>query len=306
MTRLALSAALALAALFAPVVALADCELTQVADFKLDPASREPVVVGTINGQPVKVLIDTGVGESFVLRSAAASLGVTVTPTPASSRGAAPASSGLVRQLAVGGLTRSNLQLAVRDAPDAPLGVALVLGDDFLSRMDLEFDLAHGAVRVFQAKGCAPPQLVYWGQAYSQAPLTPWSADAPTALVEAMVDGRPVLAGLDSGAATSSLEAGAARQLGMQPTADPNVGRFASFALGDERINDVRLALTSADATSQPTSADLSRGAEGAPVLRIGADFLRAHRVFIDVDNHLVLFSYAGGPVFATDALAAR
>ena len=306
MTRVAMSAGFALVSLFAATVAHADCKLTELAIFRLDPTSREPVVYGTINGHSARVLIDTGIAESLVVRSAAADLGVTLSPQPGNGE-ATPATTGLIRQLAVGGLTRTNVQMEVRDAPGAPGGAALILGEDFLSSMDLDFDLAHGVVRLFEAHDCTPPQLVYWGSPYSQAPLAPWSAAAPAARVEAMVNGQPVLTSLDSGAATSSLEAGAARLLGMQPTADPHVGRFASFALGDERINDVRLTLTGADARSQPASADLSRGAEGAPLMHIGADFLRAHRVFIDVDNHLVLFSYAGGPVFATgDALAAR
>jgi hypothetical protein len=97
--------------------------------------------------------------------------------------------------------------------------------------------------------------------------------------------------------------------LGAQPTGASRpggqagwVGQFASFALGDEQVNSVRLLVLPQAQGYALTSATLRRGPHGAPVMRIGADFLRAHRVFFDMKDRLVLFSYAGGPVFAPDA----
>jgi len=38
------------------------------------------------------------------------------------------------------------------------------------------------------------------------------------------------------------------------------------------------------------------------PTMLIGFDFFRAHRVLIANREHLLLFSYNGGPVFQTEA----
>jgi predicted aspartyl protease len=300
---------LTLVAVCAPAAAEADCKLVEIGDFQLDPSSSVPVVDGAINGAPVKILLDTGVVESVVLRSAAVQLGVSMTPHAYSEDNAS--FQGLIGQLRIGSVARSNVELNVTDELAAPPGVSLVLGDDFLSKADVEFDLAHNAVRMFQPEGCTPPQLIYWGAAYSQATLAPWDQDAPTTRAEVQVNARPVLASFDSGAAASSIDADAAQALGAQPAGAPRpggqagwVGQFASFALGDERVNSVRLLVLPQAEGYGLTSATLRRGPHGAPVMRIGADFLRAHRVFFDMKDRLVLLSYAGGPVFAPDAAA--
>ena len=48
------------------------------------------------------------------------------------------------------------------------------------------------------------------------------------------------------------------------------------------------------------TGSNLPRHIDNAPLMLIGDDFLRAHRVFIDNQDHLILFSYLGGRVFST------
>ena len=308
MSRKGIVAALsALAALIAPAAARADCKLVEIGDFHLDPSSPVPIVDGAINGEPVKILLDTGVSDSVVLRTAAVQLGVSMTPHAYGEDNAS--FQGLIRELKIGSLAKSNVELDVADHLAAPPGVSLVLGDDFLSKADVEFDLAHNAVRMFQPQGCAPPQLIYWGAAYSQATLAPWDADAPATRAEVQINAKPVLASFNSGAAASSIDADAAQALGAQPTGASRpggqagwVGQFASFALGDEQVNSVRLLVLPQAQGYALTSATLRRGPHGAPVMRIGADFLRAHRVFFDMKDRLVLFSYAGGPVFAPDA----
>src|SRR5690348_15989165 len=179
------AAALGVLALGAPAAALADCKLLQMAEFHVDPQSRSPVVDATINGKSVKVLFDTGSNFSFVPTSEALRLGLVLEPLIAAHSygvgGQSDVYSTQIGELKIDGFGKKNLVVQATGDRTAHADVSLVLGDDFFSQVDTEFDLPHGVVRLFEPQGCTPPQLVYWGaQAYSQAQLLPWDARAPT------------------------------------------------------------------------------------------------------------------------------
>jgi hypothetical protein len=57
---------------------------------------------------------------------------------------------------------RRGWQLIVAGARELAPGVDVILGDDFFHNVDVEFDLAHDAVRLFQAKDCDGVSLAYW------------------------------------------------------------------------------------------------------------------------------------------------
>ena len=222
-----------------------------------------------------------------------------------------------IDRLKIDNLEKAGLDLYVVGDANEALPYSLVLGDDVLSKVDVEFDLAHNAIRLFQPKGCASPQLIYWGAAYSQAALVSVDANAPAMQAKALVNGKQVLAELDSGAETSILDATTADALGVARPALPDdgrsmhgvgpkpsqswTGRLDSFALGDEQIAHVNLQVVgfSGGMSVTDTGSHTPRHLEGTPAMFIGDDFLHAHRVFVDNEDHLILFSYQGGPVFS-------
>jgi len=227
-----------------------------------------------------------------------------------------------VKVLKVGDLTRTSINIRVT-GDDSRAGPAeLILGEDVLSKVDAEFDLAHNAIRLFQPKGCTAPQLVYWGAAYSQAELLTWNPDQPAIQTHALVNGKQILAELDSGAEATVIDAAAAdadgvarpttaaptetfRGMGRQPV-QSWTGRLDNFAIGDEKIAHVNVQVLpfSRSMTYTETGARTPRPLENTPAMFLGDDFLRAHRVFIDNEDHLILFSYQGGPVFSTPPAA--
>ena len=176
---------------------------------------------------------------------------------------------------------------------------------------------------MFEPRGCTAPQLVYWGAAYSQAELLPWNRDAPAIQTRAYVNGKSMLAELDSGAEVSLVDTSAAAAVGVtRPAADiatdtirgagprPEeawTGRFDSFALGDEHISHVNISVLNVmrGMSYTETGSNMVQHLENTPSMYIGADFLHAHRVFIDNEDHLILFSYQGGSVFSAAKLAA-
>jgi hypothetical protein len=319
-------AALALV-LCAPGLASADCKLLQIAEFKLDPQSLSPIVDGSINGHPVKVLIDSGATFSGISQYEINRLGLTKTEMVDMRAYGVGGDTQMYRthidQLQVGTLTKSNLDLFVSGDKNQPGPAGLVIGEDVLSKVDTEFDLPDNAIRLFAPKGCTAPQLVYWGAAYSQADMLTWNPEAPAIQTLAFVNGKQILAELDSGAETSFVDViaadadGVARPAAGSPTAairgegrkvvESYTGRFNTFAIGDEKIAHVNiqvLPFVSGMAYSE-TGSNLPRRLANTPSMFVGDDFLHAHRVFIDNQDHLILFSYQGGPVFSTPQGAA-
>ena len=268
------------------------------------------MVDGEINGKPVKILFNTGTTFSMIPRHEADRLGLILQPLYGTHaygpRGVSTVYEVQVEKLRIGDFTKTKAQLRVAGDQDATTDYSVVLGDDFFSQVDTELDLPENVVRLFKAEGCAPPLLVYWGASYSQAELLSWDRDQPVAQVIAEVDGKQVLARVDSGADQTYLDVSVADALGVKhPVLDAAQSgeaavRFESFALGDERIGNPRLVVADllGGMRYQRTGTNLPRLIRDAPSMLIGDDFLHSHRVFLDVRDRLILFSYQGGPVF--------
>jgi predicted aspartyl protease len=321
MHRLIAAAAVAAATLAAPTLASADCKLLLLAEFKLDPTSYSPVVEGEINARKVKVLIDSGSTFSSVSAFAVNRLGLPSIQMMGMRAygigGDRAVYRAHINELKIGAFTKAGLDLYVA-GDDSRAGPAeLILGEDVLSKVDTEFDLAHNAIRLFEPKDCTAPQLVYWGAAYSQADLLTWDPEQPAIQTRALINGKQVLAELDSGADQSLIDSAAADAAGVARPSTPAsetlhglgpqpvqswTGHFDSFALGDEKIAhvSVQVAPFSRGMSYTQTGALTPRHLANTPSMYVGDDFLHAHRVFVDNEDHLILFSYQGGPVFST------
>ncbi|HEY2708177.1 MAG TPA: aspartyl protease family protein [Caulobacteraceae bacterium] len=307
--------------MLAPGAASADCKLLQLAEFHVDPHWRSPIVDGAVNGQPVKVLLDTGATTSIVQRRAASQLGLSFFVVPGMRLYGIGGDTAVyethIKEFKVGDLVKPDLNLEVGGDADRGFEASVILGYDFLAKVSVEFDLAHNAVRLFRHEGCTPPQLIYWGAAYSQAQMLDEDKQAPSIQTFAEVNGKRVLAELDSGAGTTVIDTAAAAVAGVQrPTdvatermqglgvqlQDSWTGKFDSFALGDEKISNVKMQVLNmaTKMTYSETGSLIPRQLNSTPGMFVGADFFRAHRIMIDPEDHLILFSYVGGPVFVT------
>jgi predicted aspartyl protease len=250
------------------------CTLRMVGEFKVDLSRGVPIADGEINGVNTKIMIDTGSSVTSLTGVAARDLGLTASTSVdgyvfgASSGG--ETYSTVLKSLKIGSLSTTSLP-PVRVGGDVAVDpdIGMRLGEDLLSQFDVELNLADNVIRLFQADGCTPPQLVYWNQPYSQARLAPGTGIE----TEVSIDGRPMLAAIDTGASTSLIDTRAAASAG------------GALAIGDESIAHARLQVS-----------DLSHG---APSMLIGVDFLHAHRVMVDRKDRLIVFSYNGGPIFS-------
>lgn len=290
------------------------CTLQTVGEFNVDLSRRAPMVDGEINGVKVKIMIDTGSTTSIIAGPAATALGLTAgTRTPGGYVfGEGDTYSTIPRSLKIGTFTSTDLPpFVVGGAIPGEPDVAMLVGADFLSQFDVEFDLADNMIRLFRAEGCTPPQLVYWNKPYSQATL----ASGNLFETDVALNGRRVLAVVDTGASTSLVDAGTAAGVGEANPAHPQLvvtgmgpaprqawnDDFASLAIGDESIAHARIEVASFVRDFDVTYTGTRLGSHGdAPSMLIGEDFLRAHRVMVDPKNHVMVFSYTGGPIFST------
>jgi hypothetical protein len=160
-------------------------------------------------------------------------------------------------------------------------------------------------VRVYHAKDCEGVPLAYWTREALEIPIEPGEQIRLTIAI----NGNPLRAKLDSGAARSLLAKVEAAQLGITPqspgaraagcvggfgkkTVDSWTAQFESFAIGKEVIRNPRIRF-----------ADLSQHtADTETEMLLGADFLRAHRVLIARSQRKMYFTYAGGTVFPSVA----
>ena len=304
------------------------CKLEPIAEWLLRPNQYRPVVDGAINGQKIGILLDTGSGVSVLRRSAAAKLGVTPTPSGGPQffgigggtqprlvgvGGEARAETALIGELRIGDTVREAWPAVLAGEGEFHDDVAFILGDDFFEQLEVEFDLPHNAVRLFQAKDCESAALGYWSKEALAVPLE----SGPKMPLSVLINGKPVVALLDSGATLSwlSLEGamhlgitaetrgviagGCVRGIGKERT-ESWIAPLESFAIGDEVVRNpkIRFANLWLHTRYDVTGSNLRRRIIGLPDMLLGADFLRSHRVLVAHSQRKIYFSYSGGTVF--------
>jgi clan AA aspartic protease (TIGR02281 family) len=329
------SIAIALAAMPAAWAA-SKCAIAIAAEWPVKLEQGHIVVEGAINGQKVGVMLDTG-ASTLILRSSAERLDLVRRDARGSRAfgigGETRVETTNVDEFKLGAITLRNWRSMVAGERSLGKSTDVILGEDFLEQLDVEFDLAHDAVRLYEVKDCDGVVLAYWAPAASQVNFDSSYNARRSIAVPVQINGKPLQALLDSGASSSVLDKPAAEQLGLTP-ASPGVtfggrsgglggklvdfwiGPLRTFTIGGETISDTTIAFADLfkDATDTPTGSHIVRKVGSPPALLLGADFLRAHRVLISHSQRKIYFTYEGGPVFepkgpggpATNAKAAE
>lgn len=289
------------------------CQLINLGTLPITNSRFSPLTTGELDGHKTKVLIDTGSSESMVIMGAARRAGLDPVHS-ANTRligmnGEAAAYKLTVKLLKFGDVVIHNKTLIV--APTDMGDVGLVLGADVLSRTDVEFDLANHRVILWEPKDCEHVALAYWNPNYLLANLeTHWLFG-----LNVKIDGRKIDAKFDSGTDITVLSTRVAKHLGFDASKSRQVGflkgltskplpyyrsTFKEFTLGPMAIKNpkLRVADLGRDSTYVQTGTRFLKRRDHIPDMYLGADFLRANRVYIANSQHLVYFTYNGGPVF--------
>ena len=290
------------------------CVMYQAGDLKVQVVGKRAMLQGAVNGQPVRVLIDTGASRSILFRAKAQALHLPMTDAPGYRMGGAGGVTQVqlayIGQLQLAGATVSNFNmLSAGEGRGADFDI--LLGEDVLGLYDIEFDLAHGAVRLLQPRGCGEGDMAYWAAEYNVTPIVDDNRDKIGVTVA--LNGRAVRAILDSGASTSvgTPRAAAAAKVRLEAsdvtgrgigalTLTNQVGTLDSFSIGGETIKNAKLRFSNlfGATTFAETGSMIAKPMGDQPDMLLGFDFLKSHRVLVSRSKHKVYFTYEGGPVF--------
>ena len=298
-----------------------NCKLARLAEWPVRVVQGHLFVDGEINGRKVAIMLDTGASTTLLLRPAAERLGLTLRPVRNLRMfgvgGETNVDTTQIDEFRVGDAVRQNWRIYVSGNRD--FGADMLLGEDFFRAVDVEFDLAHDMVRLFQAKDCDGVSLAYWAnERVGEVELDPIENARPQIVVPVRINGEALRALFDSGANMSVVEKAEAARLGVTPDSpgvstsgkglglgrlavDTWVGNFKSFAIGNETIRDVdlRFAPFLKDVVYTETGSNVPTKVSTSSSMLLGLDFIRAHRVLIAHSQNRLYFTHNGGPVFS-------
>jgi predicted aspartyl protease len=297
----------------------AGCKLATLDEWPVRIERNLLLVEGALNGQPARIMLDTGAARTLLLPATAMRLNVTRTDLKRDRAfGETKIEIAYLDEFRVGEFKRAPWRMMI--AGNRDFAADVLLGEDFLSLVDLEFDLEHNAVRLFQPENCDGKKLAYWaaeGQSVGDVAIDAILATNPQIVLDVAINGQSVSALLASGAALSALDKPAAARLGVTPETPGVVvsnrntgmgakslpvwnGPFATFTIGNETIKDARIQFSDLfqDANYAVIGSHIRTKVDGLQQMLLGVDFLRSHRVLVSHSQRRIYFTHNGGPVF--------
>jgi hypothetical protein len=299
-TRLA---GLLLGAFLAAGPARAACVVAHQADVPVEVVGGVPVVGVQVNGVTLPFVLDTGAQRSLVTDATVQLAGLRLDEWASTTvkgisgyerhRNADPSS------LMLGGIVLRRRTLArdstltVGPLPQSALadhGIAGLLGADFLGGFDLDLDIPQGRLTLYRVIGCAG-RFLPWPAGY--AAITASQPIRDLLILPVELNGVPLRAEIDSGAAVWLLTASGIDRMGLSPDVlaedaegtVSGVGRF-TVAMHRHRFGTLKVG----------TERIAAPAIWAAPVhilpivdMLLGGDWLRQRRVW---------FSYATSQIF--------
>lgn len=321
--RRLMSAITAVLALVAAVPAEAACRYVKFGSLPVDTTERSPRIEGSVNGRPIKVLVDTGAAITSLTRAIAERAELPLSHSFSGAFGIGGESEeyhASVRELVMGPARWNNIRMSV--VWDVASSVDAILGANFLLQNDIELLLKDKVINFFRPEDCKNTFLGYWDPDAIVLPLVEKGPKdlVPEVMVE--VNGQPVRAVIDSGAQVSLIDEKVAARLGVRKPTDGSaiegaavgigtrrmktwVGRFDSVAIGPEVVQHARLTVMDMwGAARQDLRYSRSGALDDVSQMVLGADFLASHRVLFAMSQRKLYLSHLGGPVFAKPAAA--
>lgn len=306
---IALASAIAVA-LITPAAAVAKCEVQQILELKSTMVGDKPMVDTSINGQPARFVVDSGAFFSVISPGSAAALGLKLSAAPPGFTlrgigGSASVSVTKVKDFTLAGVPIHNIDFIVGGSA-VGTGAGL-LGQNVLGLADVEYDMAHGAVRLMRSTDCKTTNLAYWatGKPVSILPIDERSPRQPHTIATITINGKKIRAVFDTGAGGSLLSLAAARRAGITPDSPGVLPGGFSRGLGSKivrswiaPVESVKLGDGEEVRHSKIRIGDIDLG--NADML-IGIDFFLSHRVYVANKDRRLYFTYEGGPLFNID-----
>lgn len=285
------------------------CHYVPVAKLDIDFSERtlRPIVGGSVNGMPVRMLVDTGAYETKLLKASAERLGLTPRSTGRYSEGVGGSAINYVANVddfSLGGIHTGRTRMPVLGARDGG-DRDLIVGANYLLQTDMELALAERYLRFFRASGCDDTYLAYWSSDAMEIPFAGRVGRTNQPLVNIELNGVKLKALLDTGATQTVVTRRGAELAGVRldgpgvvkasrvggvgdALLDSWSADFKRFRIGDETVNNPRLRIVDDFPQGRTTEFDVV----------LGVAFLRAHRILFAMSQDRLYMSYLGGELF--------
>jgi tetratricopeptide (TPR) repeat protein/predicted aspartyl protease len=288
--------------------AFAECKLGKLAELPVTMRGLSPLVSAKINGGSVTLIADSGAFFSLLTPGAASRLGLRGGPLPlgmsiTGATGDAQMTYATVKEFSAPGMEFKNGVDFLIGASGTETTSDGLLGANFLSQVDAEYDLAHGAIRLMHPEGCGKTDLAYWANNIAVGVVPIEEIALPDSKIKgvATINGVKLKVIFDTGASISELTLAGAKRAGVTPQdngviaveKEHGVGRevvtryiapIKTFEIGGEAIKNTKLSV-----------ADIHL--DDVDML-IGADFFLSHHIYVARSQNKLYFTYNGGPVF--------
>ncbi|RDJ00595.1 tetratricopeptide repeat protein [Dyella solisilvae] len=282
------------------------CRLKDFGTLPVEMVGNRATTMVKINGANTRFILDTGASFNTMSSANASALGLKLEPAPFGYRlrgigGDVYVQQAHVKEFGILDTTLKNVAFIV-GGTDAGNGF---LGANLLDYADLEIDLAHGKLTLFQADHCANASLAYWSKDgnYNVADIAPF--DSPydrRTFINVLINGRKVRAVIDSGASATLLTRDAAERAGINLNAPDARGGSISTGVGSKPVKTWTVKVDSFSVGSETIRNSQMQVLDGRigddTDMLLGVDFLLAHRMFIANSIRKVFFTYNGGRVF--------
>jgi predicted aspartyl protease len=297
----------------------AACQLLQEGELQVTMHGFTPLIPASIDGHAVEMLVDTGAAKSIIWRSKVQELGLRITSSRVKFYGAGGADAAgnvLVHDFGLAGETAHNVSLYATGRGKSFADSAGILGEDVLSRWDLEFDLSAGKIRLFKPKNCEGDQVAYWTTDYYMTNLVNGAAGTNWLEAKVSLDGHQIIALFDTGATLSTVSSKALLNTGIKAETPPvaaeatrglvnrpietAIAVFPRLTVGQESVENAKLRIADLfrENTEVKTGSMIPRKVVATPDLIIGADFFMAHRIYVARSQGKIYFTYKGGQIF--------
>ncbi len=307
LSRAAASLLLGAACAYTPLAhaEAAKCTYTPIGKLPLrySGPGLEITTVGSINGTPAELLVDTGAYATVLTRTGTERRGIRLYATGRHASGfggTSPIYASIANEFIVGPVRagRSNMPV-IGSFGDTP-SYDGILGAPFLFQTDMEISLATKQLTFFVPEKCGGTYLGYWGQDVQDIPLRRHDEHHMNPKFFVRINGKELEAMIDTGAPFSLITADAAKRAGIDLDG-PGVTRGTDIGgIGDHTAS--RWHVKTKFQIGQETVENADMGVENSGMnmadVILGADFLRAHRVLFAISQNKLYFSYVGGEPF--------
>jgi len=277
----------------------AGCTFQKRADVPVRIRDGFPFVAATVGGIPVTLLLDTGAQGMLLTPEAANALHLPTDPQRSTrllgTGGVRDVPNVILRGMALGGAALPDGSVPVAPLPGVPHTeppLAGLLGAPLLAAYDLDLDVLHGHLALYDASDCGA-MLPPVPPPFSVLPLEVTSEGE--ALIPVQINGRPVLALIDTGSRATILTEHAAQQLGLDGPPSANVARGVDGAATPVRHLRVRALQVGKDILANaPISVSPLQLGRGDMLL--GLDYLGLRRLWISYRMGRVVIGAASRP----------